>query len=205
MLLDYSSLVHEFNVNVTGVIHVGGHIGEELETYNSQELKNLIMFEPQKHCFEQIVEKAKQLGMNEIKIINKALGNSKGQMEIISDPTGLCGSLLEPKIVLTYPDIVFSERFMVEVSVMDDEIPKNHSYNFLNMDVQGYELEVLKGAIKTLKKIQYIYTEVNRNEVYKNCAMIEQIDEFLKPFGFNRVKESWKGEWGDAFYIKENV
>jgi len=203
MLLNYSSLVDEFNVNVTGVIHVGGHIGEELETYRSRNLKNLIIFEPQKHCFDQIVETSKKLGMSEIKIVNKALGNLSGQMEIISDPTGLCGSLLEPKIVLTYPDIVFSERFMVDVSKMDDEIDEDHSYNFLNMDVQGYELEVLKGGKRTLEKIQYVYTEVNRDEVYENCAMIEEIDEFLSQFNFKRVKESWKGEWGDAFYVKE--
>lgn len=35
MLLDYASVIKQFNVNVTGIIHVGGHIGEELKTYKN--------------------------------------------------------------------------------------------------------------------------------------------------------------------------
>ena len=30
------------------------------------------------------------------------------------------------------------------------------------MDVQGYELEVLKGGLETLKQVDYVYCEVNR-------------------------------------------
>ena len=47
-------------------------------------------------------------------------------------------------------------------------------------------------------------TEVNRDEVYKNCARVEQLDEFLLTYGFERVETTWDGEtWGDAFYIKK--
>ena len=57
---------------------------------------------------------------------------------------------------------------MVDVSKMDEENTRHESsYNFLNMDVQGYELEVLKGGTTTLEKIEYVMTEVNRAEVYK--------------------------------------
>jgi hypothetical protein len=46
-------------------------------------------------------------------------------------------------------------------------------------------------------------TEVNRAEVYKNCPMINEIDEFLNNYGFQRVETTWDGgTWGDAFYIK---
>lgn len=71
------------------------------------------------------------------------------------------------------------------------------------MDVQGYELEVLKGGSQTLKTIDYVYTEVNRAEVYKKCAMIEDLTTYLQNFGLIKVAEAWHGDWGDAFYIKE--
>ena len=136
-------------------------------------------------------------------LVNKALGNFVGEAEIISDPTGLTGSLLEPGLVVDYPDIVFSEKFMVDVSTLDEEIGYPHPYNFLNMDVQGYELEVLRGGSQTLKTIDYVYTEVNRAEVYKKCAMIEDLTAYLQNFGLIKVAEAWHGDWGDAFYIKE--
>jgi hypothetical protein len=73
----------------------------------------------------------------------------------------------------------------------------------INIDVQGYELEVFKGGKDFLNEVDYIITEVNRDEVYKGCAKIDELDSFLAPYGFNRVETTWDGgTWGDAFYIK---
>ena len=36
-------------------------------------------------------------------------------------------------------------------------------------------------------------TEVNRDEVYKDCAKVEQSDQFLDDYGFIRVETSWEG------------
>ena len=78
--------------------------------------------------------------------------------------------------------------------------------NFINIDVQGYELEVFKGSLNTLPYIDYIYCEVNRDQLYENNAMIEEIDEFLKSYNFERVGTDWAGDtWGDALYVKNNL
>jgi hypothetical protein len=46
-------------------------------------------------------------------------------------------------------------------------------------------------------------TEVNRAELYKGCARIEDLDMFLSQYGFERVETTWDGgTWGDAFYVK---
>ena len=105
----------------------------------------------------------------------------------------------------TFPDVIFSETLDVEISTLDDEIPEDHTYNFLNMDTQGYELEVLKGGTNTLKGINYIYTEVNQAEVYENNAMISDLDEYL--VDFDRVATGWHGSqtWGDALYIRKGL
>ena len=200
MLLNFNQLKNQFKIQIEGIIHVGGHIGDELGDYLG--IDNLIIFEPQPHCFEQLTAKARSLSMTPI-LVNKALGNFVGEAKIKSDKTGLIGSLLEPGLVLGYPDCDFTEEFMVDVSTLDTEIAEDHPYNLLNMDVQGYELEVLKGGTKVLEKIQYVYTEVNRAEVYKNCAMIEELDEFLAQYNLARVAERWRGDWGDAFYVKK--
>jgi hypothetical protein len=71
------------------------------------------------------------------------------------------------------------------------------------MDVQGFELEVLKGGTKTLEHVDYVYCEVNRDEVYENNALVEELDEFLGEYGMKRVETDWAGEiWGDALYIR---
>ena len=51
--------------------------------------------------------------------------------------------------------------------------------------------------------IDYIISEINRDEVYENCAKVEEVDIFLGQFGFERVETDWAGyTWGDALYIK---
>ena len=56
---------------------------------------------------------------------------------------------------------------------------------------------------KSFKNIDYIITEINRDELYKGCAKIEEVDSFLSSFGFRRVMVNWAEKpWGDAFYIK---
>jgi FkbM family methyltransferase len=207
MLLNFDSLIKQYNVNITGIIHVGGHIGDELHEYKNNDIDNIIIFEPQRHCFEKLSKRADDIGLP-AKLVNKALGNKKGKVKMISDPTGLCGSILKPKLHLELsPDVIFSETLDVKISRLDDEIPQNHTYNFLNMDTQGYELEVLKGGVKTLEKIDYIYTEVNQAEVYENNAMIHELDEFLKLYEIDRVATGWHGSqtWGDAFYVRRGL
>ena len=77
-------------------------------------------------------------------------------------------------------------------------------HNLLNIDVQGYELEVLMGAQELLPQISMIIAEVNRDEMYAGCPMIEDIDNFLAEHGFKREHTSWQSpSWGDALYIKK--
>ena len=54
----------------------------------------------------------------------------------------------------------------------------------LKLDVQGYEMEVLKGSLKILKRINYILIEVSKSEIYKNQATEKQIINFLKKRNF---------------------
>lgn len=200
MLLSYLGLTE--GSHITGVIHVGGHIGEEFGEYSG--LENLIVFEPMDFSFKQLKKNASKYGLNHAILINKALGSTCGEVEMISDPTGLCASVLEPKEHLNFsPDVKFTVRKIVEMSTLDDEISEDHPYNFLNMDCQGYELEVLKGGEKVLEKIKYVYTEVNRGECYAGNALIGDMDTYLSERGFIKKEECWNGLWGDAFYVKE--
>lgn len=207
MLLSYSSLVKQYNINVKGVIHVGGHIGQEMETYKRNNVENLIVFEPQKNPFQKLSQVANSLNFTNLKLVNKALGSSCMSVEMTCNHDGLCSSILNPKHVLEqYPDIIFDRKEIVDMVTMDSVIEENHNYNFLNMDTQGYELEVLKGSKKTLERIDCVYTEVNNTEVYENNALIEEIDEFLKDYNMIRVETDWMGgTWGDAFYIRQDL
>lgn len=202
MLFNLTNLVNKYDLKITGVIHIGAHYGQEFGSYKDLNIKNIMFFEPLPNNF---VNLQKNVGENAI-LINKALGNKVGiiEMNVEQANNGMSSSILSPKLHLEqYPWITFNEKITVEIDILDNYIDKSESYNFINIDVQGYELEVFKGGDKFLKNIDYIITEVNNSELYENCVKVNELDDFLNNYGFTRVETTWDGvTWGDALYIK---
>ena len=58
------------------------------------------------------------------------------------------------------------------------------SPDFLKLDVQGYELEILKGSKKTLKSVQFILCEVSLIDINKNCPLITEVFTYLDKIDF---------------------
>jgi FkbM family methyltransferase len=203
MLLSFTELKKKYSMKINGIIHVGAHYGEELIEYVENGIQDIIVFEPLSESFDILYKKVMKLNAN-IEGYQIALGSTKGTATMyLSDNEKQSSSILKPKIHLTHhPHVKFNGIEEVEVDMLDNF--NTRAYNFLNMDVQGYELEVLKGGIETLKNVDYVYCEVNRDEVYENNAYIEEIDEFLSSYNMERVETNWLGGiWGDALYIRK--
>lgn len=190
---------------ITGVIQIGAHHGQEYEYY-SKFTNNILMFEPQPNVFSVLKENLKD--KSDVILENFGCGSESKTTTMFVEHVnnGQSSSLLEPAIhTIQYPTIVFTDVIKIEIVSLNDYFKKNNfKYNFISMDVQGYELEVLKGATDILEKIDYIYCEVNFAEMYKNCAMVDDIDKFLSLFNFKRVKTvAATNTWGDALYVKQ--
>ncbi|WPL13852.1 FkbM family methyltransferase [Thiorhodovibrio litoralis] len=56
--------------------------------------------------------------------------------------------------------------------------------SLLKIDVQGFELEVLKGATALLPEIDTIYVEASDVELYQGQALHAEIEDFLVAAGF---------------------
>ena len=204
MLMPLNKIVTKFRLNIRGVLHIGAHYGQEYKDYKTAGINNMIFFEPVKSNFAKLVNNLSNADP-EVILYNIGLGNESGLKEIYIEKgnDGMSCSLLEPIIHLQqYPGITFKTKEFVTIDKLDNIQFDRSLHNMINIDVQGYELEVFKGAIKSLENIDIIYTEVNRAEVYKGCARIEEIDLFLN--NFTRVKTQWDGiTWGDALYLKQ--
>jgi len=56
--------------------------------------------------------------------------------------------------------------------------------DFIKIDTQGYELEILKGGIKALAHAEFVLLEVSFLDVYVNCPLAIDIINFMKEHGF---------------------
>lgn len=218
MLIDIRNILSKFHIKPLGVIYLGAHKGEELNLYKKLNVKNILLYEANKKLINYLKLKSAifnfLFNMN-IKIINKVIYDKKSICKINITSNSQSSSILDLGIHKElYPDIVKKEEVLVEGNTLDDEFSNFHNidnYNFLNIDIQGAELLALLGAQTILDKLDIIYTEINYDFVYKNCALVLDIDNLLKKYNFVRyytsdVKNKKNiSVWGDAIYLKKKL
>ena len=208
MSLIYEKLFERVNTEgakIKGCLHIGADWGQEYELYKQNGIDNIIFYEPLPHVFDIL----KQHVGDGADLRNIALGNQVGEVEMFVEDNNYSqsSSVLEPEFHLSqYPSITFPRKQKVKINTIDKEIFNREDFNLMNIDVQGYELEVLKGTSETLHDIDYIVSEINEAEMYKGCAKVDDLDEFLECFGFDRGYTEWHQgiqTWGNAIYWRE--
>ena len=204
MLIPYRELVKKHNLNVSGILHIGAHECEELVDYVSCGVKS-----ENTYWVEAMDDKVEE---NKKKFVNLNIYNAtidlQDDNEVVFNITnnGQSSSILEfGSHKINHPQVSVVKKVVKKTSRMDTVIEKNNipieNINFINLDIQGVELRALKSMEKHLHHINYIYTEVNVEEVYKGCDQMHELDDFLKKHGFVRVETKvLRMGWGDAFY-----
>lgn len=203
MLLNFPSLVKKYSIKAHGCIHVGAHHAQEHSDYVAAGIKRFVYIEPCAATFN--VLKKKFAAHHHIQLFNIACGEVECEQVMYtgSQNDGQSNSLLKmQKHLQIHPGITLPHTELVTVKRLDSLGLAHKGYQLLVMDCQGFEKWVLKGATETLKQVNYIYTEVNKDFVYEGCTLIDELDKLL--YEFERVETgAWVGNaWTDALYIR---
>ena len=196
-----------------GVIHIGAHHGEEIEAYAQTGIRDVLWVEANQKMMKHLYDKTRAYPVNS-KYYCVALSNTDNEevtLNIASN--GQSSSLLECGTHATmYPHITYTDRVTVKTRTFEKLVREHISdidldkYDFVNLDVQGAELKVLEGFGPIFDRfpIQAVYTEVNFEEVYEGCCLIEDLDKFLEGHGFVRVLTAApERTWGDSLYLRK--
>lgn len=131
-------------------------------------------------CFEPLEHKLVQLkklaaGNPAIQVFPGLLGASNCERVPLNEAE-TASSVLVEQIPQNFPVKFYSMRTV-------DEIVREHfgdrPPDLLKLDVQGYELEVLKGAEKSLENIQVILAEINFLDIHQNVPLLGDIVTWL--------------------------
>jgi len=151
------------------------------------------------HAFEPLNEHFVTLVNNTQRFTNVVryqygLANKVGKFSFyVSERNGeIMGSssLLAPKDHLYWcKDILFPKAVQIETLTLDAWAQQyNINYvDFLWLDLQGSELDVLRASPHILKTVKVIWTEASYGEMYKKCARFPQLKQFLENAGFTFV------------------
>lgn len=203
MIIDLPLELANYDVGLKTALHVGAHHGQQDSVYRQLGV-DPIYVEANPEVFS-VLKKT----LPDRVCHNFAIADETGTIDLHVTSFDHSSSILPfKKHAEICPDMRHEKTITVPCITIDQLLSNQRSpMDLINLDIQGAELMALQGATRTLRTTKAILTEVNREELYAGCALIGDLDFFLRQFGFQRVQTSFKrGEtWGDALYLKSKL
>jgi FkbM family methyltransferase len=205
MLISVQELARDWDIQANGVIHVGAHLGEEATQYENENWVPVIWVEAQPNLVAALRTRLKPPLHCVIEAAVWNVNNLRLDLNLASNSQS--SSLLEfGSHSSDYPSITFTGKILVDTKRLDSILESEEVPNFINLDIQGVEMQAIESLGELLLKIDYIFVEINRKDVYVGCTKVWELDHFLLGQGFRRRVTRWnlKQGWGDALYVRRD-
>jgi FkbM family methyltransferase len=192
-------------VAVQNIVIVGAWRGNEVSSFLKYPNATIYCFEPNLSNYKHFVDRWGS--NNRVVCFNVACAAFDG--EAILNETQLTGtdSLLpikkDSETVLRLLNI-----HKVKTVALDSVLElQDKNIDLLWADVQGYELEVLRGADALLKRTKSLFLEVCRhNKDYEGGARYDDVIEFLDSKGFYSASQGLENNMGgNAFFLRKEI
>ena len=163
------------------IIDIGANIGKYSLLFSENKGSQVIAFEPVKKNFIALLENIKINSSNNINPVNLACYNYNGKIEI-----NLCKENEGGHSIVNKNNDYKKEK--IKIKRLDDFLKeKDFIPDLIKIDVEGVELEVLRGSINIIRKYKpTIYLEISRKK--------EEIFKLLNSEGY-KLKEFFGGNF----------
>lgn len=194
----------------SNAVDIGCHTGEIMDMFVRYSPEGMHYgFEPIPGLYEKLVQKYRD--MPDCRISPYALSNKRSEafFNLVLDDPALSG--LKKR---DYNSSYTSERIKVQTNRLDDVYPADLEAGFIKIDVEGAELQVLEGAVNTLKRCRPIVIfehGLGASEFYD--ATPEKVFDLLESCGLNiSTMKRWlsgkqafsRDEFARQYYGKKN-
>ena len=190
------------------IIDCGAHDGADTIELANLKYSTVHAFEPVETLFNKL--KSRPNFRKNIKYYQLALADKNGTMDfyVSEGESDASSSLLEPKLHLVdHPETVFNSKIIVRTLTLDSWANENgiEKVDLLWLDMQGFELNMLRESKKILNTVSVIHTEVSTRETYKGVAPYAAYRSFLEERGFKVKIEAIPKGWdmGNVLFVKE--
>jgi FkbM family methyltransferase len=170
------------------VLDVGANTGQyALRTRAAGYAGRIVSFEPLRDAYAELDSRAEADPLWECR--RHALGSSSGEAEIHVAGNSWSSSLLEieDRHIASAPGSAYVGTETVSVLTLDEvwgEVAGGARSPYLKLDVQGFELEALRGAERTLPKLAGIEAELSLAPLYEGAPTYREVIDHLEAAGF---------------------
>lgn len=143
------------------------------------------------------------------------IGRERGRRRLNVSKRSTSSSFLEmtAQHISAAPDSHYAGTVEADLWSLDeilDEMGLDAHGQFLKLDVQGYEMEALLGAAKTLKKVVGLELEVSHKELYQHQPLFPSVLAEVLAAGFEtydlapglRCPKTWRLLQSNAIFVR---
>lgn len=143
-------------------------------------------FEPDYRSLDKLSEILKSQGVRKQEVLPIVLNSEKQKVNIFLTNKRTCSSIYKPNLVIADSYQVISkylpmETVTTESKILDDEVDYA---DWIKLDTQGSEKNILSGAERILKNCAVVETEVEYLPLYENQPVYDEVAHFLRYRGF---------------------
>lgn len=173
------------------IIDVGANVGQfSVASVNLFEDVQVYAFEPVPESFEKLHKHVSKL--NNVRAYALALGEDEGNIGFHVNTHSHSSSILALSThhLTAFPGAKEDKVISVPITTLDSISNdfKLVSPVLLKLDVQGYEANVLKGAVEILKKVDYVLLETSFKPMYEGELLFTEILQFMGNCGFKFLR-----------------
>lgn len=177
--------------NINTILDIGAHKGQFalISKYVFENAK-IYSFDPlksSKYKYNKILKPK-----NGCFFFNTAIGNKNGYKQMNISKNSDSSSILKitNKQIKTFRNTEKIKEEKIKIQKLHNCINKKKLISpcLMKVDVQGYELEVLKGSEKLLQNFDYLYVECSSIEFYKEQPFFKDIYKWLKKRNFIYIR-----------------
>jgi len=196
-----------------GIVHVGAHLGQEIREYKDYEPETLVWIEADPRLYQEMQDHLAQWNLPGTSqwCLNTLISDVHGEDHnfYIAKNDGQASSmfvstdLLKERYPLGAPtgEILSLETRRLDRVLENLELSPS-GIDYLVIDTQGAELKCLGGLGGFINNLRFIRAEASTVPLYDGGAQLNEIDAFLEPRGFLRIKSDPPAEHGDVLYVR---
>ena len=165
------------NLDIDKIIDVGAHKGEFLEKMlKIEKVNSFYVFEPQKNIFNELNNKFDK--NKKVTLFNYAMDNEIANKKLKINKLSMKSSLAETNEKSLYLKFInflllskssFDDEYEIQTNTVDKVFDGiNLQKTLLKIDVEGFEMNVIKGSQMKLKEIPFILLENQFGNHFKN-------------------------------------
>lgn len=168
------------------IIDVGANIGQTAMNFAKISEQNSMIhaFEPDPVNYSKALENLKRNPFKNIRYYNIGLGSANEELSLkINSPLNRGGNRIDRKKALG--------SLIIKIERLDDVLERENvqKVDLIKIDVEGFELEVLKGAKTTiLLHKPLLYIEVDDANLQQQGTSASRLIQFIKDLGYNCVE-----------------